>query len=359
MTTFVPSPSWPSSTAPTCTGHDNSDSCLATLMPSRLPHALGAARAGVSAGTRRSATRLRRFGRRHERLCRVRHAQRLAGSVASRISLVRALEPNGHSGRGLDGDQAAKKSIAALLDDNVVLEAVGPAGRDDLVDLLSRFELELPAETVRVSRVFGRGALQSNDRFPVLNGEEAGKFVALIYALESEQLVERTLGVLVGNVHDRMKQHILMLSYIRRNTPGTDARIHPIIGTSVRFCGNVTRRSDRDGCAVDQGRVGAREVDIAARDLMHLGPGLVVGRWHGGTIGRGIDDVRHDAVDRDARAAYLAGCHLDQAQYSELADRVGESRACAVHSRVARGVDDPAGARWQHDPQGVLRDDRR
>src|SRR5215469_387475 len=32
MTTFVPSPSWPSSTAPTCTGHDNSDSCLATLM---------------------------------------------------------------------------------------------------------------------------------------------------------------------------------------------------------------------------------------------------------------------------------------------------------------------------------------
>jgi hypothetical protein len=69
------------------------------------------------------------------------------------ISLVRTLEPDGDPARGLNGDQAAQKPVAASLDDNLALQAVGAAGGYDLVDLISPVELELPAEPVRVSRL--------------------------------------------------------------------------------------------------------------------------------------------------------------------------------------------------------------
>lgn len=39
--------------------------------------------------------------------------------------------------RGRDGDNAAQKSKSAFLGDNVVHQAVGAAGRNDLVDLIS------------------------------------------------------------------------------------------------------------------------------------------------------------------------------------------------------------------------------
>jgi hypothetical protein len=140
----------------------------------------------------------------------------LGGSAASPISLVRTLEPDSHSARGLNRDQAAEKPVAASLDDNLVLQAVGAAGGDDLVDLLRSAELELPAEPLRVSRLLSRRALQSDDRFPVPDSQEAREFLALVDTLEAEQFVERTLGVLVIDVHDRMKLHCLMLSHACR-----------------------------------------------------------------------------------------------------------------------------------------------
>jgi hypothetical protein len=40
------------------------------------------------------------------------------------------------------------------------------------------------------------------------------EFVALVDALETEQLVERALRVLVGYVHDRVELHGSMLSHL-------------------------------------------------------------------------------------------------------------------------------------------------
>src|SRR5215469_5874977 len=119
-------------------------------------------------------------------------ANELSRSFARRFSLVHALEPDGHAARGLDGDNAAKKPIATLLGDNVVIQPVSATGRDDVVELISRVELELPAETMRVSRFLLRRALKPDDRFSVLNSKEPRKFIALIHALEPEQLIEGT-----------------------------------------------------------------------------------------------------------------------------------------------------------------------
>lgn len=47
----------------------------------------------------------------------------------------------------------------------------------------------------------------------VPDSEKAGKLVALVDALETEQLVERPLGVLIGDIHDRAKLHSLVLSH--------------------------------------------------------------------------------------------------------------------------------------------------
>jgi len=128
------------------------------------------------------------------------------------MSASSAFEPDGHPGWRLDGDQSVKKSITAALGDNVMLQAVRAARRDDLIHLISCIELELPAEPLCVNRLFGRRALKTDDCFPMRNSQKARKLVALIDALETEQLVERPLGVLVRDIHDRMKLHNLMLS---------------------------------------------------------------------------------------------------------------------------------------------------
>ena len=82
-------------------------------------------------------------------------ARRPPGSGTGAVSLVCALEPDRHPGWGLDGDQSAKKPITAALGGNVMLQTVRAARRDDLVDLISCIKLELPAETLRVGRLFG------------------------------------------------------------------------------------------------------------------------------------------------------------------------------------------------------------
>ena len=69
----------------------------------------------------------------------------------------------------------------------------------------------------------------------VLESEEAGEFVSFIHALETEQLIEGTLGVLVGDVHDRMKLHRLMISHARRSGPVTDARSCLVTGVTARW----------------------------------------------------------------------------------------------------------------------------
>ena len=79
--------------------------------------------------------------------------RRARGSAASRAGLIRALEPDAHPARGPDGDQAAEKPLAASLGDNLVLQAVGAAGHNDIVDPVSPVELELPAEPLRVGRL--------------------------------------------------------------------------------------------------------------------------------------------------------------------------------------------------------------
>jgi hypothetical protein len=145
-------------------------------------------------------------------------------SGAGVVSLVRALEPNGHPGWRFDGDQPVEKPITATFGGNVMLQAVRATRRDDLLDLISCIELELPADTLCIGRLFGRRLLKPDDRFPMPDSQKAGKLITLIDAFETEQLVERPLGVLVGDIHDRVQLHSLMFARPRIELSATGLR---------------------------------------------------------------------------------------------------------------------------------------
>src|SRR5450755_773590 len=119
------------------------------------------------------------------------------GSGTSVVSLVSALETHSHPGWRPDLDQPTKKPVTATLDGNIVLQAVCAARRDDLLDLISCVDLELPAQTLCIGRLVGRRSLKPDYCFAMRNRQKAGKLVALVDALEAEQLVERPLGVLI------------------------------------------------------------------------------------------------------------------------------------------------------------------
>jgi hypothetical protein len=95
-------------------------------------------------------------------------------------------------------------------------KAVAATDRNDLVDLISRIELELSSKAFRIRRLLRRRSLQPDDRFPVLNRQEAGELVALVDTLEPEQLIAGPLGVLVRDIHDRVKLHPLLLAHLGR-----------------------------------------------------------------------------------------------------------------------------------------------
>jgi hypothetical protein len=74
-------------------------------------------------------------------------------SITRRGSLVGALEPYRHPARGNDGDQTAQKPVATPLGDDLMLQAVGTADCDDLLDLTRRIKLELPPQALGVGRL--------------------------------------------------------------------------------------------------------------------------------------------------------------------------------------------------------------
>jgi hypothetical protein len=115
--------------------------------------------------------------------------QERSRSVSGR--LVRSLEPNGYACWGTDGDQTAKKPLANLLGRDRMLKALAATDRDDLVDLISRIELELPPKAFCIRRLLRRRS-------------------------KPEQLIAGPLGVLVGDIHDRVKLHPLMLAHLGR-----------------------------------------------------------------------------------------------------------------------------------------------
>lgn len=96
------------------------------------------------------------------------------------------------------------EAVAALLGADVMLEVVGSTDCDDLVEFACPLELELPPQTLGIRRVLGRRPLRPDDRITVPDSQEAWKLVALVVTLESEQLIELALSLLVGHVHDRV-----------------------------------------------------------------------------------------------------------------------------------------------------------
>jgi hypothetical protein len=132
--------------------------------------------------------------------------------LSSRFNLICSFEPDLNTARGTNGDQATKEAVPTLFSQNLVLDSVSLTGLDDLIDLIRTVYLELPAETFVVGRLIGRGTLEADDRFPMLNREEAGKLVSLINPSEPEQLIEGALGVLVANIHNRVQLHFDMIA---------------------------------------------------------------------------------------------------------------------------------------------------
>jgi hypothetical protein len=122
---------------------------------------------------------------------------------------------------------------------------VGAADCDDLLDLISRIQLELPPQALRVGRLPGRRPLKPDDRVAVPDSQKAGKLLALINPFETEQLVKRTLGVQAGPVDGDAEQPDL-----RRPSMGDDIALAEQNGGYLR-AHLVFQLGSVNGCLAD------------------------------------------------------------------------------------------------------------